>query len=61
MYLYRVVMRNLVAPLAASEVIKSRLEFQAELIIENQSIVESSFTYLTCLLFLALYAVFSAT
>lgn len=59
MYLYRMVVRNLVAPLTYSELIQDRLEFESEIFIENQSIVEASFTFITAVLFLVMYYVFS--
>ncbi|TNV80664.1 hypothetical protein FGO68_gene11816 [Halteria grandinella] len=59
MYLYRMVVRNLVAPLTYSELVQGRLEFEAEIFIENQSLVEAAFTFVTALLFLAMYYIFS--
>jgi hypothetical protein len=61
MYLYRMVVRNLVVPLAYSELVQGRLEFEAEIFIENQTILEAAFTFLTSLLFLAMYYIFSNT
>lgn len=61
MYLYRMVVRNLVVPLTYSEFIQGRLEFEAEMFIENQSIYEAIFTFITALLFLAMYYIFSNT
>jgi len=61
MYLYRMVVRNLVAPLTYSELVQGRLEFEAEIFIENQSLVEAASTFITALLFLAMYYLFSNT
>lgn len=55
MYAYRMVVRDIIVPLTLSEIIVGDLEFNLLVFIENQSVILGILTYLTSLLFLAMY------
>jgi hypothetical protein len=53
------VIRDLVQPLVYSEYVRGQLELEARVFLENMSTVNSAITFISALLFLAMYLNFA--
>jgi hypothetical protein len=59
MYLYRLVIRDLVDPIISSELIGVYTELKVKSFLDRQAVVLGILTYITSLLFLAMYYSFA--
>ena len=60
MYLYRLVIRDIVDPIISSEIIGVFTELKVKSFLDRQAVVLGILTYITSLLFLAMYYSFAS-
>ena len=59
MYLYRMVLRDVVMPIGDSEIVIGPLYTRMQIFVENQAVILGILTYVTGLLFLVMYYSFA--
>ncbi len=60
MYLYRLVIRDIVDPIISSEIIGVFTELKVKSFLDRQAVILGILTYITSLLFLAMYYSFAS-